>query len=533
MPRPTFTVLRRLAPLVVALALFVAPTTVAAQSVMEALLLPMDLTVAAGDDIDFGYGIAIDGDTLFVGAPKAGAGSFSDKEGRVYVYERDGVDWLFAQELVAASPDEDNLRFGTALAAEDDVLAVGCVDEVIVFRRVGGAWQQDAEIPLNQGVGASGWLELELEDDVLAVHHVRLFSGDDGGVSVFRELTGGWQLEQFIPLPSGTTTSLGMQLEQGFLMLGAMIASGGGGFEFLDAELSIYEHSGGVWSPGPVLDGGQTLHVSGDLLLTKSYHEVFQFGFPGGHSLSIELRAYALRDGEWVPRSAPDLDDEVFLFKAAMVGDLMMVVGRNGGEGSNTVARLKTYALDESDEWIEQESELISPLIGLPALFQFYQWELVTDGDRAVLADASFGNGFPPDGGAFVFRGTPFGRIESGEFAGTGGAVPQLSGSGTLTPGSDNSLTLSDALPLTTTALLSGLGLEQLPFKGGVLVPTPDLLLNALLALPVNAQGEQALSFAWPADVPTGTKLYLQHWVADPAGPFGFSASNGLELVTQ
>lgn len=114
--------------------------------------------------------------------------------------------------------------------------------------------------------------------------------------------------------------------------------------------------------------------------------------------------------------------------------------------------------------------------------------------------------------------------------AGTGGLTPRLTGSGPLSAGSDNQALLADALPGAATNLVFGLARIDAPFKGGVLVPNPDVLL---LGLPVNADGVHTLEFTWPAGVPSGTPIYLQHWVADPASPAGFAASNGLQGLTQ
>ena len=67
------------------------------------------------------------------------------------------------------------------------------------------------------------------------------------------------------------------------------------------------------------------------------------------------------------------------------------------------------------------------------------------------------------------------------------------------------------------------------PFKGGVLVPNPDVLLGAL---PVDGNGDIELSASWPPGVPPGLPLWMQAWVSDPSGPVGFTASNGIMGTT-
>ena len=109
--------------------------------------------------------------------------------------------------------------------------------------------------------------------------------------------------------------------------------------------------------------------------------------------------------------------------------------------------------------------------------------------------------------------------------AGTGGAVPVLTGTGPLTDGSLNQVILANALPATTTTLVVGFANISVPFKGGTLVPSA----NILVGLPVDGTGGSTLPFIWPAGIPSGTKLYWQHWILDPGATFGLSASNGME----
>jgi len=114
--------------------------------------------------------------------------------------------------------------------------------------------------------------------------------------------------------------------------------------------------------------------------------------------------------------------------------------------------------------------------------------------------------------------------------AGTGGQVPALFGSGPLSAGSVNRVTLENALPGSITNLVVGLLQDNAPFKGGILVPSLDAVF---FGLPVDATGEFVLPFSWISGVPAGTKLYMQHWVSDAGGPFGFAASNCLQGETQ
>jgi hypothetical protein len=115
--------------------------------------------------------------------------------------------------------------------------------------------------------------------------------------------------------------------------------------------------------------------------------------------------------------------------------------------------------------------------------------------------------------------------------AGTGGQVPLFTGTGVACEGNNLSSTLSNALPNATAWLIFGFGQLNLPFKGGVMIP--DFTNGGdFLPIPLDNQGSVTLPTVWPPAIPAGLAVDFQYWVEDPGGPKGFSASNGLELVT-
>lgn len=112
--------------------------------------------------------------------------------------------------------------------------------------------------------------------------------------------------------------------------------------------------------------------------------------------------------------------------------------------------------------------------------------------------------------------------------AGSNGA-PVLSGSGNLTAGEQVTLTLTNGLPVASSALVMGLSSITAPFKGGLLVPAPDLIVSGLT---LDAAGSLTLGDRWPAGVPAGVTVWFQSWVNDPVAPQGLAASNGLSGTT-
>lgn len=114
---------------------------------------------------DFGASVAVSGDTLVVGAPRSHR--VVERSGAVFVYRRGWPGWVLEAALKASNPGEDD-RFGSSVAIDGDTIIVGAPGEdsaatgvngaspgpednsrsesgaAYVFRRSGGSWTQEA-----------------------------------------------------------------------------------------------------------------------------------------------------------------------------------------------------------------------------------------------------------------------------------------------------------------------------------------------------------------------------------------------------
>ncbi len=111
--------------------------------------------------------------------------------------------------------------------------------------------------------------------------------------------------------------------------------------------------------------------------------------------------------------------------------------------------------------------------------------------------------------------------------AGTDGA-PQLLGKGPLASSGTVTFTLADARPSASVYLVAGLSEVNVPFKGGTLVPSPDVLV---LGLVTNGFGALELPASLPPGLPSGLTLVLQEWIDDPGGPQGYAASPAISAT--
>jgi hypothetical protein len=118
------------------------------------------LTASDGDVADlFGYAVAIQGDTLVVGAPSANSALFPNW-GAVYTFKRTGGTWMEVDFLRAADPFS-LAEFGISVALDGSTLVVGAhgtnvglnraQGAVYAYTRSGNGWVQQARLTIDEG----------------------------------------------------------------------------------------------------------------------------------------------------------------------------------------------------------------------------------------------------------------------------------------------------------------------------------------------------------------------------------------------
>jgi FG-GAP repeat len=194
----------------------------------------------ATPDDDFGYAVALDGDTLAVGAPEDQPGGLF-RAGSVYVLERAGTSWSQAAKLTA-SDAAALARFGAAVSLDGDTLVVGTCSDVAtstyVFSRSGSTWNQDAVIPVSGcSVAVSG--------DTIAIARVY-----DGTVHVRRGSGASWPQEAIFAVPSGEEMPIGVALHGDLLAVGV---PQDGVLGTWTGSVRAYTRSGTTWTQAALL----------------------------------------------------------------------------------------------------------------------------------------------------------------------------------------------------------------------------------------------------------------------------------------
>ncbi|MHC4959610.1 MAG: cadherin-like beta sandwich domain-containing protein [Planctomycetota bacterium] len=250
------------------------------------------------EDAQFGRVLALDGDTLAVGAEYESSkatgvnGDQSNTDapgaGAVYVFTRDASGTWSQQAYLKASNAEEGDRFGTSLALHGDTLVVGAPNgraAYVFVRDTGGAWSQQAiltEAPSSSFFGAA----VAVHGDTIAVG-ARLEDFSRGAVYVFtRDGSGAWsRQDRFEGLDRDDWFGVAVALEGDTLAVGAVgedsNATGVDGDEadngagWAGAAYVYVRDAGGAWSRQAYLkasntDGndffGASVALSGDTL---------------------------------------------------------------------------------------------------------------------------------------------------------------------------------------------------------------------------------------------------------------------------
>jgi hypothetical protein len=173
---------------------------------LQATLTPDD--GLAGDD--FGFSVAVDGDTAVVGASMHSTprGSFS---GSAYVFTRSGISWTQEVEL---APDQGRGgdHFGNAVAVDVDTVVVGAIAQDVgsatdagmayAFRRTAGVWTQEAKFVLPDAAIADDFgSAVAIDGDTALIGAKdRLLPGHPhaGAAYVYTRTGGSWSLQQML-----------------------------------------------------------------------------------------------------------------------------------------------------------------------------------------------------------------------------------------------------------------------------------------------------------------------------------------------
>jgi hypothetical protein len=489
----------------------------------------------AEPDSVFGQSVAVEGDVMAIG--------ITDPDGfgelRILTRSEPGAPWGLS--LVLDSLEDPGL--GQSVAVHDGQVVVGSPGAdggrgqvlVVDFDLQGQLVALDTLVsPLPPADSREFGFAVDLDGDVLAVGEPGVFD-EAGKLHFFRRQPDGSfafesTFEQTLPV-NGTP---GDRMGHSVAVSGQFVVVGMPGEDFLANDTGItyflQDHPSLGWSivlaPGGFgQDGmrfGTSVAIDGDhVVIGSPYYDFTEVD--GGRLDFFVYDGLFFQVDTFVAGTEPG---QHLGWSVALSGDLA-VGGEPGdpGLGSDS-GRVGVYRHDGS-AWQDLGVDFSAHDTTLRDRFGH---AVALDGESVVASAELAGPPGVDEGAVSTYELAGFGlciEVDS-DLVGAGGAAPVLGGAGATTAGGAVTVTLSQGAPSTFGFLFVGFSVLDAPLKGGVLVPSPDIVLPVA----TDGAGGYSLLGSWPAGVPSHVPVWVQAWLADPAGPQGASASDTLVLLT-
>ena len=269
----------------------------------------------AADD-EFGISVAVDGDTILVGAHQN-----DSNKGAAYIFTKFGGVWgnapvsgnhrVETAKLVAADAAADD-EFGISVALDGDTAVIGARQDdarngsAYVFTKVSGVWSQEAKLTASDGAADDEFgISVAVNGDTVVVG-ARQDDTSNGAAYVFTEVSGVWKHVAKLTADDGAVNDefgISVAVEGDTAVIGARQDDTSNGSAY------VFTKDSGVWSQRDKLtasDGeagdryGYSVGVSGDTVVVGAYSD-------DGNEANTGA-AYFLRIPGWT--DIPDSDDE-------------------------------------------------------------------------------------------------------------------------------------------------------------------------------------------------------------------------------
>ena len=156
---------------------------------------------AAAND-EFGISVAVDGDTIVVGAHQNDADDQDNNEGAAYVFTKVSGVWSQKAKLIA-SDGAANDEFGISVAVDGDTAVIGARQgdakngAAYVFTKVSGVWSQKAKLTASDGAADDEFgISVAVHGDTVMVgahqNDADTNNNNEGAAYFFTEPASGW-----------------------------------------------------------------------------------------------------------------------------------------------------------------------------------------------------------------------------------------------------------------------------------------------------------------------------------------------------
>jgi len=340
--------------------------------------------IVTGDDLAdyamFGTSVSIDGTVAVVGSPQLDPIGSAQGNGAAYVFTRTADGWTQTQKLVADDGAFGD-NFGISVAVQGDTVLVGAYNATIgandkqgavyVFRPLAGAWTQTQKLspsdaPAGRMVGA--WISLD-GDNALVSTPAGMMGDDPSTAPVYalHQDNGSWSIAQTIEADDYSVGDVfGMQTA----VRGTTAVIGAPGANVLEGAAYVFNYANGAWTQTQKLspsDTGEMLAFGWSVALDGNNA---LFGAPyanvGDYSMQGSAYVFHLEDGNWAQtqKLTPviGVDDCRFGLTVALSGETAVVATpwTKEVEGVASYGGVWVYTAAGDDGFVPQ-STLLAP----------------------------------------------------------------------------------------------------------------------------------------------------------------------------
>ncbi len=179
----------------------------------------------------YGQAVSLQGDRAVIGAPRKDNTSGNNDEGKVYVFEFDGTDWIETAVLTPEDGAYDGY-FGAAVSfsgnrivvgayADDNDLSLNATGSVYVFEYAINSWEQTVELTASDSLNGDFFgASVKLQNNRLLVgaprddHDDAVFQEDKGAAYLFEYVGSHWvQIERIVSGNSGVGDYFGQVVD--------------------------------------------------------------------------------------------------------------------------------------------------------------------------------------------------------------------------------------------------------------------------------------------------------------------------------
>jgi len=333
-------------------------------------------TLVSGEGLDgagdyYGLSVALDGDWAVVGAPYDDQAAV--KAGAAYVLEKTASGWVQRTKLTADDAEADD-RFGYSVAIDGDTIVVGAYKDddkgsvsgsVYVFTGSGSNWTQEQELTAADGAADDYFgISVAIDGDTVVVGA----SWDDdkgdnsGSAYVFTRTGSGWTEEQKLLAADGAADDyfgMAVAIDGDTVVVGASWDDDKGDNS---GSAYVFTRTASVWTQDQkflAADGaagdhfGVAVAIDGDTVVVGAHRDDDKGNDSGSAYVFQRTGSIWVRQDKLL--AADGAVDDWFGWSVAIDGDTVVVGAHLDDDKGSKSGSAYVFQLGAGDVWLEQQ----------------------------------------------------------------------------------------------------------------------------------------------------------------------------------